>query len=319
MDVFVWQSGSGFEAPSLARLRQHFTRPTAPMGEAWFMGDERYLFDYLCGDIDRVPPDRLMRPLEEIASGTINFGVLGEWTDWYHYLLAALIPRSHECWIRHYMLEHLVTAFMALYPDGVVDEPYKGFRDDALQTLGRCIMDGVCWNGSEIVVGNVLHPSNNNPAQVWLWWDASGDFSASMFFCLKYLPASAIPTWLRSALSIPSPHWRAQLVVWLIGAYKVLDGSVQWPSQLDEHEHPSISWSGSHCLRPTLEPVQGENSASALFIPEVNRHLALQTLYNEMTPRRANEWVASISTVDYLQSELGGLPEMFARLYVPGS
>lgn len=139
-----------------------------------------------------------------------------------------------------------------------------------------------------------------------------------MFFCLKYLPASPIPSWLVSALNIPSPHWRAQLVVWLLGAYKVLDGSVQWPSQFDEHDSPSIPWSWSHCLKPTLEPTQGDSTASALFLPETNRHLALQTLSTEITPSRANEWFTSISTVDYLASELAGIPETFSRLYVPG-
>ena len=111
------------------------------------------------------------------------------------------------------------TNFMALYPNGVHREPYRGFRDDAVLTLGRCMMDGQCWNGPDIAVGTVLHPSNNNPNRVWGWWDASGDFAASMFFCLKYLPASLVETWLRSVLEITSPHWRAQVVVWMVGAH----------------------------------------------------------------------------------------------------
>ncbi len=53
-------------------------------------------------------------------------------------------------------------------------------------------MDRNCWEDNDIELGKLLHRSNNNPNQVWMWWDASGDFSSSMFFCLKYLPVECI-------------------------------------------------------------------------------------------------------------------------------
>ncbi|UUZ46943.1 hypothetical protein LP420_25160 [Massilia sp. B-10] len=62
-----------------------------------------------------------------------------------------------------------------------------------LTTLGRSLMEPHCWNGTEIKVGAMLRRSNNNPAQVWGWWDASGDFSASMFFCLEVLAPGLRP------------------------------------------------------------------------------------------------------------------------------
>lgn len=177
------------------------------MGEAWFMGDERKMFPELCGDLKAISTQNLQEPLEEIASGTSSFGPMREWSTWYHYLLGALLPRSHELHVT-YFLESLVTAFMAIYPNGVYRGPYKGFHEDALRTLGRSIMDSECWNGSDIAIGKVLRRSNDNPNQVWVWWDASGDFTASMFFCLKYLPEAEVEPWLRSVLDIPSPHWR---------------------------------------------------------------------------------------------------------------
>eukprot|EP01034_Spumella_vulgaris_P037082 gene37082-45745_t len=133
-----------------------------------------------------------LQPLVELASGTSSFGPMKEWNNWYHYLLGALVPRSHEAFVS-YLLESLLTGFMAIYPNGIYREPYEG----------------MCWNGTDIAIGKVLRKSNNNPNHVWAWWDASGDFAASMFFCLKYLPESSVEPWLRSVFDIPSPHCRA--------------------------------------------------------------------------------------------------------------
>lgn len=241
MEKFLWRPGDGFDDRAVERMRAHFLRPSQPMGEAWFMGSERYLYDYLSGDIERIPVGDLMKPLEEIVVGTNAFGYHDEWNSWYHYLLAQLIPRSHEYHV-DYLLEYLISGFLTQYPDGVEEEPYNGFKEDVLNTLGKSMMDGVCWDGSSIVVGNILCPSNRNPARVWCWWDASGDFSASLLFCLKFLPAERISDWFQSALGIESPHWRAQLIVWLLGADKILRDEIKQPSEFGEGDRPSINW-----------------------------------------------------------------------------
>lgn len=191
MEQFLWTPGNGVDPFALGRLRAHFPRPTEPMGEAWFMGDERRMFRELLGSLDAITTRDLQEPLAEISTGTGSFGPMKEWNTWYHYLLGALLPRNHESFVS-YLLESLLTGFMAIYPNGIYREPYKGFREDVLLTLGRCMMDSMCWNGSDIAIGKVLRQSNNNPNHVWVWWDASGDFTASMFFCMKYLPESSV-------------------------------------------------------------------------------------------------------------------------------
>lgn len=57
---------------------------------------------------------------------------------------------------------------MALHPNGVYRAPCKKFRNDALLTLGRYMMDAQCWNGSDIVLGKVLRYSSDNPDHVWM-------------------------------------------------------------------------------------------------------------------------------------------------------
>jgi len=229
---FLWQPGIGMDSDALGRIRSHFSRPPKePMGEAWFMGGERRMFDELRGDLSALTARDLREPLTEIASGTSSFGPQLEWHVWYHYLLGPLLPRSHESFVTS-LLESLMTGFMALYPNAIYNAPYKQFGNDALLTLDRSLMDPKCWSGNDIVVGSFLHQSNNNPNKVWCWWDASGDFSSTVFFCLKYLPSELVSNWFLSVLKISSPHWRAQVVVWLVGAHDLLQGRVKWPSEL---------------------------------------------------------------------------------------
>jgi hypothetical protein len=288
------------------------------MGEAWFMGDERKMFPELAGDLGKLSSYELQQPLTEIASGTSSFGRMEEWTDWYHYLLGQLVPRSHEDFVDS-LLEYLITGFIALYPTGNEEEPYDGFREDALRTIGRSIMDECCWDGSEIRLGTVLHRSNNNPNRVWCWWNASGDFAASMAFCLKYLPENLTGEWFDSALAIPSPHWRAQVLVWMLGARGILTGETKWPSEFVIGQVPSASWAWSHCL--TADPADGDGTkqdTQAGLISEVAGRQVLERARQYFTPERFLEWLISIDRVPHVRDELANLPRDFEALYVRG-
>lgn len=315
MTALIWEPGNGMDAAALARLRARFRKPRQPMGEAWFMGAERRMFHELFGDLSLVDVSILRRALGEIASGTGAFGPKAEWEDWFHYLLALLLPRAHE----QDVLESLVSAFVAIYPTDDVAFPYATFRDDVLATLGRCLMAPGCWQGQEIVLGSVLHRSNCNPAQVWCWWNASGDFSASLFFCLKYLPAARIDAWLASVLSIPSPHWRAQVIVWLVGARAMLAGEMRWPSELAIGARPSIDWEASHCLGAQLagwHAIKGKETAD--FLSRATRDQTLAVCQQFFTVDVLDAWMASIDQVPDLAVELAEIPKLFEALYVQG-
>ena len=286
------------------------------MGEAWLIGDERRMFDALLGDLDQMTTCELQQPLEEIASGTSAFGPQKEWYTWYHYLLGALIPRHHEANVS-YLLESLLTGFMAIYPNGIDRQPYQGFRQDLLLTLGRCMMDSTCWNGADIATGKVLRQSNNNPNQVWGWCDASGDFSASMFFCLKYLPASAVEPWLRSVFDIASPHWRAQVIVWLVGAHGMLNNVVRWPAEWSVEARPSIGWECSHYLKAEVAAADDSGAPPlATFIPATASTAALKVVHAYFSEQRLSAWLASIQAVPYLAAELAEIASTFETLYV---
>ncbi len=314
--MFLWTPGDGIDASALARLRTHFPRPAEPMGEAWFMGSQRRMFPALQGKLDEVPTQELQDALGEIASGTSSFGRKAEWDEWYHYLLGALLPCHHDGFVS-YLLEPLLTGFMAIHPNGIHQAPYAGFEDDVLRTLGRCMMDGQGWNGTDIAVGKLLHRSNDNPNRVWGWADASGDFSGSMFFCLKYLPDDAVEPWLRSVFDIPSPHWRAQVMVWLIGAHDLLDGSVQWPAGLPEGASPNVQWEWSHCLRADMASAVDDGKASTRpFIPAARCAIVRRLVQTYFTDRRIQAWWDGIQTNPDLASELNALPDSFHARHV---
>ncbi|TVQ84534.1 MAG: hypothetical protein EA357_02620 [Micavibrio sp.] len=309
MRPFVWKPGNGIDPKALKRLQDVFPPPAQPMGEAWFMG-ERRIFHELTGDIASLTVSQLQKVLESISSGASCFGLYDEWNDWYHHLLGHLIPRSHACWVDP-LLEYLVTAFFALYPDGLNKPPYRNFDEDVLNTLGRCMMEPECWDGNDIAVGRVLHRSPR-PNKLWGWWDASGDFSASMFLCLKYLPPDLIESWFKSVLAIPSPHWRAQLLVWLVGAHGFFTGKIRWPSELRNDAYPSVDWAWSHCLRADM----ASSSDVTGFLPRAAGKIVLETAYRHFTEDVYLDWIGSISAIAYLETELALIPATFESLYM---
>lgn len=312
---YVWSPGVGIDPAALARLREHFPLPKTPMGEAWFMGEHRRHFPELMGDLDALAASDVLRPLGEIASGTVSFGQRQEWRDWFHYLLAQRATDDRE-WLGETLTELLVTGFMAHHADGTTDTAYPGFQQDVLATLGRSLMEPRCWHAGDIVVGRLLHRSNRNPNQVWRWWDASGDLSACLLLCAKYLPPSQLQGWFRSVLAIASPHWRAQMMVWLIGAHDLLTGVKRSPSELDPAAYPGIAWGWSHCLQPSTTTEDGEIIAIADWLPQHARMLLLDEVRACFTDEVFLAWLESIHRVDYLQRELADLPSTFERLYM---
>ena len=310
---FLWIPGQGPDKAALARLRDAFPRPSKPMGEAWFMG-ERKMYPELLGDLSSLSAWDLQKPLEEIAGGTCSFGAMDEWRDWYHYLLGQLVPRAHESFV-YSVLETLVSGFVSQYPNCVHRPPYPRFLEDSLLTLGRCMMDPANWRGSDLVLGSMLRRSNNNPNRIWLWDSASGDFSASMFFCLKYLPEPLKRDWLESVLAIESPYWRAQVLVWLIGSEEMLGGRIQWPSQFRSDVVPAVFWDGSHCLDREL--AQKDESGAArfdAFLPEQTCTQVLATVRGHFSRDEILRWRRSIGAVPALVDELGELPDVFERM-----
>lgn len=316
---FVWQPGTGPDPEALDRLRTRFKRPKRPLGQGGLFGGERRFFDELMGDLDEVPVQTLQQALQDIASNTSCFGPDREGHEWYHHLLGQVLPRCHES---HHsragsLLESLITAFIAFYPNGVYTPPYRKFHVDVLKTLGRCLMAPACWSGGDLVVGSVLRGPLPHPEPTWARWDASGDLSASLCFVLKYLPDTLLPEWWPSVLAITSPHWRAQLMAWLTGAHRLLTGQVQWPSEFTGDAHPTVDWAGSQGLRPDLaaQDISGASPMPAL-LPEPACRWVVSSVRAFFSDDVFIDWLESIAEEPRLAQALAEIPYSFEQLYL---
>jgi len=299
---FTWVPGRGPRRESLARMRGKVALPKEPMGEAWFMGARREMFTYLRErPIDELTERELAVPLGEIASGNSCFGPMREWKLWLDYFATHLVPiclrPSHRS-----LQEVLCTAVMAQYHSGFSDGPYREFGDDLLDTIGQCLMDESKWNGTKPVLERMLYAQPSPHAIGWGWWEASGDLSASLFFCLKYLRPVQVRAWVESVLAISDPHWRAQLLVWLAGARRIIVDGRQ-PKEVFM-QSPQIDWEGSHVLEGNYTG-DYERPGNVPLVPEANCLEFRRAIQESLTSRILDEWRRSIAAVDYLLGEAG--------------
>jgi hypothetical protein len=313
---FLWVPGQGCDPVALRRLEQTFARPKQAMGEAWFMSDERKMYRELLGELGALPVERLQYALTEIATGTCSFGKRDEWRDWFHYLLPRLIPRCHERFVDP-LLEILITAFFTQHPASIDDEPYPGFREDVLNTLGRCLMDGIVWSEGPQGLECRLY-DREYMGRRWSSAEASGALSASMFLCLKYLEPGAVEAWIGSALMIEEAHWRAQLMCWLSGEYGVLTGKVRQPSAFDERAYPRIGWDWSHILDGDQSPNRDGSTEKVDFIPEPKRQVALDKVRAHFTEAVCLDWLASFAADSELEAAMAAVPYAFFDQYGVG-
>lgn len=313
-----WIPGEGIDTDALARLRAHFRRPKEAMGEAWFMSEERRMFDELLPGVANLSITELRPPLEEIISGTSSFGPQPEWTKWYHYLLAELLPRGHESDYES-LFEYLASGFFVTYP-GQIAEPYPGYRDDVFATMGRYLMGAERWSESQRLAGEILLRPGAHQDGRWAWTLLSREFSAAAFFCAKYLLPEEIGPWMKSMLTIDSAHWNAQVMQWLYGAHGMLIGDVVSPVGWKSSSWPNVTWAWHHVLRGDYETSYLErNKAGRPFLPAENRAAILRAVAETVTIERYFSWLDAMKNHAELQDELLGIPSGFAEVYRIGT
>lgn len=241
-----WTPGRGPDVDAVLRLTRQFRMPAQPMGEAWFMGVKRRMFNELMTDSpDHWTPDVLRQPLYELASGPGSFGHLPEWTAWTHFLLAQLPTRiDGPSWASIY--ECLISAFIAHYPDERAAGPYEGFYADVLATVGRIPMSAGNWLDGGLAERGIISSIEKMPNGPCI--SSGGAFSAALFLHLKYLDPGDIGGWLSSVFAIRDYMWRIKFLLWMDASSSILLGSGQ-PSDLEFDSDDGSGWEASWCLK----------------------------------------------------------------------
>ncbi len=296
-------------------MRSRFPKPAAPMGEAWFMGEKRKIFDDLMtNSVAALPVKYLFDCLWEITGGLVCFGNEDSWIEWFRYLLPDLILRAHE---QHtdYLLEATVTAFMAVFPQGL-DTEYRGLQQDIRDTLSVSLMKPDFWTPHEEFPHD---PSKRLPrflleeSQGKLFVDyygftkASPELSAALHFCLKYLTTADIPSWVDSILQIEHSQWRAGLLVWLLGAKQLLL-SEPWTPAAIEKRRPEIKWANSHWLDQHWR-AQGRDQ----FISSANVETFVREFRSRFKPVTLDQWELQLID-DRRLSDLPGFDQLMEQI-----
>lgn len=286
------------------------------MGEAWFMAPEREMYPQLFNDLDTVTDSEIETALEEIVSGSSNFGPHDEWTEWFHYLLPRLIERK---WARHldHPAELLVTGFMAQHPDSNGSAAYPTFQADALATLGRYIMAPHFWRGADSEVPGCFNKWQG-PSGIRGWYKGDGFLSASLFFCAKYLAEELVGPWFQSVVSIPNKYWQAQVVTWLVGAHPILSDQIGQPANFPEEGQFGVDWNWSHTLNGNYSGNYDPPIQLIPFLPAANREAILKVACS----MEAEEYFEELLTDPQLEAvtaETADMPERFIEVYGGGS
>lgn len=331
-NIYQWIPGQGVSFEAIERMRNHFHKPNYPMGEAWFNTKKRRLYTELIEmPLSEIKNSELSTyVLFDISSGTKSFGHRQEWDEWFKYLLPDLILRCQDF---HYFstmfVQDVVSAFMSVYWKGIPEE-YEGFRTDVLNSLSICLMNEDLWfdGRSEITTMTFsrvkfLDTYEDGKGRLRLGWDcgqSDENLSAMMFFCLKYLNEKEIVSWVKSLFAISDVYWKGALMVWLLGAYDILQESIVVPEMI-EKANPKLSWNASHCLGSRFgsidakyppEPYYNDNKD---FLSSENTKAFLREVRQQMSPELIVEWAELFAQNEFVAEGTYNVPELlFAKL-----
>jgi hypothetical protein len=160
-----------------------------------------------------------------------------------------------------------ITCFVAQHPDSDGVLPYPAFHSDALATIGHYHMSPYFWPGGAVDIERCLH-KYETVGGTREWYNCGGSLSASLFFCLKYLPHEGVAPWFESLVAIEDMHWIEQIIVWLVGAHPMLTHQIAQPAELPEDGPYRVSWDWSHDLTGNYSGSFEEPVARVPFLPQ---------------------------------------------------
>lgn len=309
---YRWLPGTGVDAEALQRLKNWAPLPHKPMGEAWFMSEERKMYDGLLVDNPRAwPDDQLQHAIGDLSWGPSCFGHMPEWSQWFLFLLPRVIELIDE-WRPSDLTGAMVSAVLIHFPAPEVEQPYSEFRDDVLATLGRVIMEPRFWIDGRIACGKTL---TGIESTVYSCIVSAGDaFSASLFLALKYLDLQMIEPWLASVVAIPDPVWRTKYALWLAEVAPMLLEEGRQPSERVFQGWHGFGWQQCWSLKGSIPGVDVDRSATVrAFLDTDRRKTILAAVRGNLSQAVLSEWRIGLENE---QSVCGGLEDVIGQFEV---
>ena len=303
IENYKWIPGQGPDVAALRRMRSHFLKPGVPMGEAWFISETRFLWTGLVDQpLAHFPVEEWENVLWDI-SGTGNFGHLEEWDLWFRFLLPELIEQGNT---HPQLFENLLNAFFNIFDQGITEE-YPGFRSDVFNTLPLYLMRPEYWINEEDEISKqplkqalfLKHPSFHHN---WNCREVHGEFSAAIFFCLRYLTPEEMTTWVKSLTEIQDTYWRGQLLIWLVGFMELVSNLSITPRKFEKNV-PQLEWHYSFLSRAW------ENGTE--FLSSKNIAAFLAEIRARISPEVVLQWVDDFSRNSSLANQLFDIPDLY--------
>lgn len=246
---FEWVPSKEMNWEALERMKQHFSKPTDPPYEAWFMSGINYHSHFLYykpNDLD------LEYYFYDTCGGIRSFGRLNEWVIWYQYFLPYVLTdfangkSNYQVSFMSYFINLYSRGTLNQdinipvdkqkelanidYPGGIIEE-YPGFRDDILSTLAQLVMAPQFWLEDDVKPEHLENPEDScdtyyaelgfyqESFNLSAWQEL---FRVSMFFCLMYLNAQELKTWVASIAKIQGTAWHFEVSEWINGLERLL-------------------------------------------------------------------------------------------------
>jgi hypothetical protein len=294
-------------------MRRHFPKPEVPMGEPWFMSDQRKMYTELVDTpFSELSVDYLQGVLFDIAAGK-DFDPdiwTDEWKPWSRYILSEVILRANQEHV-FFLLESIVTTFVVTFGQNLQTE-YPEFRRDIIDSLAIAIMNPGFWPQQKNPIESpaarapdFLLEEHHGKLHVELvgFGQAPQVLSSAMCFCLKYLAPDDMASWVDSIFAIEHLHWRLAFFVWLLGARRFL---AERTIAAIEETIPEIDWHNSFLLEKAEGPLIARENALA-FVDRVRTHLTHDAI-NAWTERfRADDRIGQLHGLNWLMSRIHSL------------
>ncbi|MCI0713576.1 MAG: hypothetical protein L0154_25695 [Chloroflexi bacterium] len=282
---FKWIPGQGINQDAIAWMKQNFKKPVAHP-QYFEYEDSRDSFLTMA---DNDPKDWDLGLADYFLRSANAFEWHDDWQKWVLFLLVGLISNPTD-----YELICHTTNFFLQAQRLFSTEPYIGFREDLLYTLGTVMMAPIHWEGDDL-------------SDEWFKFDSlegiyRSDFPdllhSQLFFVLSYLDESEIPGWVASLNDITCKYWLKELNQWL-GKFQIFlvytrdhealshqirsSPSITFPRSLREQpftiglclEQAEIAWNGSYFRGESLDDyIPPENITAFLEAVKAQPNLA---------------------------------------------